>query len=127
MVVVGPLEVRQQGLEGGHRQAGQLLEDSGSKAELLEVQHTRAPRSRRKGIAYSKDDLIPIKSDDLEERHFQLGPGVPVRGAQHAAPVLGGQKRHRCEDRVWEVRTDEGNQGLQLWQELLGVYTNKHA
>src|SRR5512135_231408 len=62
MVVVGPLEVRQQGLEGGHRQAGQLLEDSGSKAELLEVQHARAPRSRRKGIAYSKDDLIPIKS-----------------------------------------------------------------
>jgi hypothetical protein len=63
MVVVGPFEVRQQGLEGGHRQAGQLLEDSGSKAELLEVQHTRVPRSRRKGIAYSKDDLIPIKSN----------------------------------------------------------------
>src|SRR5512135_1374309 len=88
MVVVGPLEVRQQGLEGGHRQAGQLLEDSGSKAELLEVQHARAPRSRRKGIAYSKDDLIPIKSTGYERPGggsvHQRGVGLAGWAFDHA-------------------------------------------
>src|SRR4051794_9775036 len=63
IVLVGTLEVRQEGLEGGQSQAGQLLEDSGPSADLLEVQHASAPRSRRKGRAYPRDDLFPIKSN----------------------------------------------------------------
>jgi hypothetical protein len=41
-----------------------LLEDSGTGEELLEVHHAIASRGRRKGIAYSRDGLFPIKSSE---------------------------------------------------------------
>src|SRR3954467_10396043 len=73
IVVVGPLEVRQEGLEGSHGQAGQLPEDAGPSADHLEVQHASAPRSRRKGIAYPRDDLFPIKSNADIPTKTELG------------------------------------------------------
>src|SRR5512135_1820850 len=65
VVVVGTANGHEQGLKRRHREAGQLLKNSGASADLLEVHHAIASRSRRKEIAYSRYGLFPIKSDML--------------------------------------------------------------
>src|SRR5512135_2397911 len=62
VVVVGTAKGHEQGLKRRHREAGQLLKNSGASADLLEVHHAIASRSRRKEIAYSRYGLFPIKS-----------------------------------------------------------------